>query len=209
VAPFGLHVWRLPSAKKADLLTDTLPAGSLLFLTRGPRLFNGVDWWEVQADYVAGRQSTFGWVIATDANHASTFAAVAPACPSTNTPIPTDAIRTLGMLVSLSCFGSREIEMRGRVSCSEAAIDSMVGGPSWLGANWLCDIDSVVGLNGPLAGALLDGNSNPPIGRYAVRGHFDDPEARTCSWIGFGVTVPARLGRPIPAQSSSAGSCSS
>lgn len=195
----GLVVWREPSANGADRLEDPLRAGAIVYLTRGPQTLKGTAWWEVQSDYVPGRETTFGWVPGSDAAGAATIAPVAAACPGAEGPIDTAAIKALGTLVSLACFGNRELEMRGLVRCSAASIDSMVGGPSWLGAYWVCDIDSVVGLHGASVGALLEGSPpNPVTGRYAVRGHFDDSEARTCSWIPFGVTVSSPIGPPDP-----------
>jgi hypothetical protein len=118
----GLAVWREPSADRADRLDNPLSAGAVVYLTRGPQTFEGTAWWEVQADYVAGREETFGWVAGSDAAGAATLAAVAADCPGTEGPIDTAAIKTLGTLVSLACFGSRELEMRGMVQCSAATV---------------------------------------------------------------------------------------
>jgi len=43
-----------------------------------------------------------------------------------------------------------------------------------------------------LYGSPLDAlvqTSNPSTDRYALRGHFDDPEARSCAWIKFGPLI--------------------
>lgn len=100
----------------------------------------------------ARREPTFGWVTVTDPSGAATLVPLAPACPGADGPIETGAIRTLGTLAALSCFGNRELEMQGLVRCSSAAIDSRVGGPFWLGANWECDIDGALGLHGSPVG---------------------------------------------------------
>jgi hypothetical protein len=195
----GLVVWRVPSADRADRLKNPLPAGAVVYLTQGPQAYDGTAWWEVQEDYEPGHETTFGWVPGSDAAGDATLVAVPAACPIADGPIDTGSIKMLGTLVSLACFGNRELEMRGLVSCFSASVDSMVGGPSWLGVNWVCDIDSVLGLHGESVGALLAGRPpNPTTGRFAVRGHFDDPEAKACSWIPFGTSVSSPVGPPDP-----------
>ena len=199
VAPAnGLRVWRVPSTKKADRLEPPLAAGALVYVTDGPRMVSNAAWWAVEPDFGANPGARFGWVLERDANRIPNLVPTAVPCPAIGGPVLTTAVRTLGMLKTLACFGNHEIELQGWVSCSWAAIDAAVAGPSWLAANWMCDIDSTVGLNGSAAGALLNGQSNPTIARYSVRGHFDDPEARLCFFIPFGTSISGPVAPPDP-----------
>ncbi len=199
VAPtIGLRAWRVPSTKKADRLEPPLPAGAVVYITDGPRVVGAAAWWAVEPDLGATPPQPFGWVLERDANGIPNLTPTAVACPAMSGPIATTALRNLGMLKALACFGNHEIELQGWVSCSSAAIDASVAGPSWLGANWLCDLDSTVGLNGSAVAALNSGLSNPTYAKYDVRGHFDDPEARLCFFIAFGTSIYGPVASPDP-----------
>lgn len=193
-APAGLPVWRVPSAAKADRLQLPLRAGALVYVTSGPRDLNGATWWQVEPDEQTAPGSRFGWVLERDQTGVANLTGVEPACPGADGQIDAAAIQKLGMLSTLWCFGNREIGLRGLVHCSSGSVDAAVAGPSWFGTPVFCDIDGTLNLYGSPLDALVE-TSNPAAGRYAVRGHFDDPEARSCAWIKFGplITGPVTL----------------
>ena len=199
-APGGLNVWSAPGTKKAKALKPALPAGARLFLTRGPRHANGFDWWEVQVEYKPGLSPLFGWIHASEADR-PTLLPFAPDCPSSDAPVEREVTKSLGTLRALACFGGREVTLRGQLTCYSATIDSAVGGASWLGIDASCSIDDTFWLEGSVVTGLLHGvkPADPVVGRYEVRGHFDDPEAAGCSWIPFGSnTLLTPSGHPDP-----------
>jgi hypothetical protein len=196
-APGGLVVWSAPGTKKARALTPALPAGTRLFLTRGPRHAHGFDWWEVQVEYKPGLSPLFGWIHATSTENQPTLVPVALDCPSSDAPIDQARLVAIGNLQSLACFGGRDITVRGDLACYDAAVDRIVGGASWLGANYSCSMNSAFYLEGPVV-ARLNGGRRPVTGWYEVRGHFDDPESMACSWIEFGTSLTTPSGHPDP-----------
>lgn len=196
----GLPVWPRPSATKAADPSTALPSGAVVFLTQGPRRVGEVDWWQVQAEVSSGRSASFGWVQATDVIGDATLAPIASACPEVGQRVEPEVIKALGTLRALACFEGQEITMRGRVTCQSVTADYAVGGPSWFDSYAACLINDALALNGPTVVALL-GAERPPTavtGNYEVTGHFDDPEAATCSWIPIGTSVSSPVGPPDP-----------
>lgn len=106
----------------------------------------------------------------------------------------------MGTLQALACFGGREVTLRGQLSCYSATVDSAVGGASWLGTDASCSMDGKIWLEGALVFGVLEGvrPTNPVVGRYDARGHFDDREAAGCSWIPFGSNMLSPSGHPDP-----------
>lgn len=196
----GLRVWRSPRLKESEALTPTLPSGAVVFLAGGPRRVDGSEWWEVQPDHVPRTSLPFGWVQATDNLGHPTLAPFVARCPATDQPVDPGVIKALGTLQALSCFGGAEITLQGQVTCWVVIADFAVAGPSWLDSYSSCTLDDALALDGPKVTALLDLQTprRTITGRYEVRGHFDDPEARTCSWIPFGTTVTSPVGPPDP-----------
>jgi hypothetical protein len=194
-APGGVVVWSAPGTGKAKALKPPLPTGTLLFLTHGPRHAHGFDWWEVQVEYKPGLSPLFGWIHATDSAHQPTLVPFAPACPPADAPLDSRFMKDLGTLQALACFGPRELTVQGILSCHDAAVDPAVGGASWLPTNYDCSMEGQFYLDGPVVSGLLAGVPGGVVGRYEVRGHFDDPEASACSWIPFGTTLLSPSGR--------------
>ena len=191
VTTTGLAVSEIPDLRTVDRSTPVLPRGAVVFLVDGPRTIKGVDWWLVQQDDRAAPPQ-FGWVALTGP---ARLAPLATACPS-GAAVDVHTLRNLGMLAALSCFGGSEITLRGLVTCRAESIDYVVGGPSWLDSYRSCVLDDALALNGPEALAGVDPIEGGDIARYEVRGHFDDPQAKTCSPISFGVTVTTPVGPP-------------
>lgn len=184
----GLQVWRVPSAAKAGQLQGWLRAGGLVYVTGGPRVVGGATWWQVQPDDQAAPGSPFGWVLERDQAGVANLVAVDVPCPGSAGPVDAAVIQKLAMLSTLWCFGNRPIELRGLVHCSSGSVDAAVTGPSWFGTPVFCDLDDMLNLYGLPLNALVQ-TSNPSTDRYIVRGHFDDPEARSCIWVRFGPLI--------------------
>ena len=191
IASAGLAVSGRPDPKKADPSAPVLPFGALVFLVAGPQTIKGLDWWLVQQDDRAAPPQ-FGWVASTDTD---TLAPISVDCPAV---VDVQVIQSLGTLVALSCFGGRDLTLVGQVTCTPAAVDYVVGGPSWLDSYRLCQIDDALAVHGRGL-AVVGPSDGGGAGRFEVRGHFDDPEAKTCSPIPFGVSVTTPVGPPEPA----------
>jgi len=87
------------------------------------------------------------------------------------------------------------------MTCMRMSKDGGAAGPSWLDPHSGCSMDEALAVSGPPVTAILEGGLQPPnprTGRYRVQGHFDDAEARTCSWVPFGVSVTSPVGPPDP-----------
>lgn len=108
----------------------------------------------------------------------------------------------MGSLAALKCFGDAMLTLEGTVRCTGLVRDGGPGGPSWLDPYAGCAMDEALALYGRPVTALLDDGAPPPpnpvSGRYRVRGHFDDPEAKTCSMLPIGVSVASPIGHPDP-----------
>lgn len=126
----------------------------------------------------------------------------AAVCSTDDRVVDVETLRSMGGLASLTCFGDATLTLEGTVRCTPAVSDGGAGGPSWLDPYSSCVMDEALALHGPAVTALLDDGAPPPphqvVGRYRVRGHFDDPEARTCSMLPIGVSVTSPIGPPDP-----------
>jgi hypothetical protein len=205
-APGGVRLWADPRARKRDRLDSVAPRGAVVYLADGPRVVGGKTWWAIGSDAGLGG---YGWAEA-DATGlpARTGLPAFPAlvayvaeCPSITHPLDAPALRMLGTVRALACFGGREITLHGDVTCVSAVIDYAVGGAGWLDAYAACMLDDVLALSGPAATSLLAGQvppANPVHGRFEVRGHFDDPQARACFRIGLGAFVTTPIASPEP-----------
>lgn len=124
------------------------------------------------------------------------------ACPAVDQVIGAETLRAMGGIAALECFGDATLTLEGTVRCARLTRDGGPGGPSWLDPYSGCAMDDALALYGPPVTALLDDGTPPPpnpvVGRYRVRGHFDDPEARTCSMLPIGVSVTSPIGPPDP-----------
>jgi hypothetical protein len=193
----GVRMWADPRARKRDRLDHVVPDRSVVFIADGPRVVDGKTWWAIASEAGPGG---YGWVSADDEDRPA-LVPYAPECSGTTAPLEAPALRALGTLQALACFGDREIALRGDVTCLSATIDYAVGGAGWLDAYAACSLDEVLALNGPAATSLLAGQvppANPVHGRFEVRGHFDDPQARACFRIGLGAFVSSPIASPEP-----------
>jgi len=123
-------------------------------------------------------------------------------CLATEPVVEAKTLRSMGGIAALDCFGDTTLTLEGVVRCTKLVRDGGPGGPSWLDPYSGCAMDEALGLYGRPVTALLDDGTPPPpnpvSGRYRVRGHFDDPEARTCSMLPIGVSVTSPVGSPDP-----------
>lgn len=179
--------------------------GDAVQLTDGPRTIDGRDFWQVfdpdqpgVIDLWSGTGQPLGWVPA-QLDGAATLTPFQPDCPTT---LPTTAaelqrIQQLSELTGFACFGSREIVLTGQVRCYDGHGDGVLGAPFFDGRR-ACELDGVH-INGQPIFDLLPA-SGPPreiVGTYEVRGQFDHPDSRRCTWIPFG-TAPGPSGVPDP-----------
>lgn len=123
-------------------------------------------------------------------------------CSSDDRVVEVATLKTMGSLAALKCFGDATLTLEGTVRCTALVRDGGPGGPSWLDPYAGCAVDEALALYGRPVTALLDDGTPPPpnpvTGRYRVRGHFDDPEAKTCSMVPIGVSVSSPIGPPDP-----------
>lgn len=126
----------------------------------------------------------------------------AAVCSADDRVVEVETLWSMGGLEALKCFGDAMLTLEGTVRCTPLVRDGGPGGPSWLDPYSGCAIDEALALYGRPVTALLDTGAPPPpnpiAGRYRVRGHFDDPEARTCSMMPIGVSVTSPIGPPDP-----------
>jgi hypothetical protein len=142
--------------------------GGLLVVLHGPVVVDGVEWYLLTPAQLAIDVPT-GWspLIAPDGE---VLLEDRPfACPAS--PLRAEDLSGLMLTDGLpACYGSAEITIVGDLTCA-AGPDQWASGASWL-AGGICSFDpppTVYGLAADL-----------PTGRYAVTGHFDDPEAWAC-----------------------------
>lgn len=194
----ALVVWKDPRARPRDRLVHGLPVGTSVYLAAGPRSVAGRTWWQVQPLDDTGLGLQFGWIQGADEHGRQFLDPLEPDCPSSDQPVDARAIQALGTLRGLSCFGNRELTIDGQLTCVSGTADFAVGGASFLDAYQWCSIDDALHLNGPAATSLMTGPPprNPISGHYAVRGHFDDPEAHACFFIAFGAFVSTPIAPP-------------
>lgn len=126
----------------------------------------------------------------------------AAVCSFDDRVVDVDTLTRMGGLAALGCFGDATLTLEGTVRCTPLVRDGGPGGPSWLDPYSGCALDEALALYGRPVTALLEAGGPPPpdpvSGRYLVRGHFDDPEARTCSMLPIGVSVTSPIGPPDP-----------
>lgn len=200
--PEGLRIWADPESPSAEPLEPALPSGTIVYLTRGPERVGGQDWWEMQPASGPDITPPFGWIRARDKDARPTLVAFVPVCPAVDQAMKAETLRAMGGIAALACFGDATLALEGNVSCTDLVRDRGAGGTSWLDPYSSCLMDEALGLYGPPVTALLDTGAPPPpnpvAGRYLVRGHFDDPEARFCSMLPIGVSVRGPIGPPDP-----------
>ena len=163
-------------------LEPLLPTGTLLFVIDGPITADGYDWYHAMP--FEGIAPT-GWVAAAAHDGTPWLAPESLTCPTP--PLDAHAILDLSTYGGLVCYGDREIRLVGDIVCELADVDRPFGGPDWLGNGRHCQFDlgsqSMEFFDGGIEGLGL-----PTRGRALVTGHFDDSQARACTW---GIESPA------------------
>ena len=167
-----------------------LADGDVVLITEGPRTIDGRVYWQI---YRSARPNLpLGWVPA-ERNGLPTLTPFLPDCPPTLPRTMQDLLRLQlsSEFSGFACFGSRELVFSGRVHCYEAHGDGVIGGP-FLDAHRSCTLDGVY-IHGEPVFELLPDESGAPHdeieGTYEVRGQFDHPASRRCSWIAFGTDI--------------------
>ena len=120
-----------------------------------------------------------GWV-AVRGVEGSVAVPVEPRCPDA-----TDIVDVVAMLESerLACFGARTVEIEGIFDCNgcENTVEGMYA-PTWLAGRSTAFLRAEAAAGRGLELHLQPGEAGwPPTGSSVrFRGHFDDPQAKTC-----------------------------
>jgi hypothetical protein len=207
VATDGLRVRSLPAVgDESQRLEPTLPAGVRFYVVDGPATSDGYAWYQVQP-YGRDERLPFGWIAAGSRDGEPWVDQFPLGC---DTSAPSAESLVIGeplehLFCSLGGDSPRtsppgpEIAFEGNVYCTLADDHwGPLSGPDWIDQLGYCELRTDLGsirLQGTPITGLLDGDTNPVEGRYALVGHFDDPGARQCREGPFGDVDP-----PDPAQ---------
>lgn len=172
-----LRVRSRPGVSAASIkLEPLLRTRTLLFVVAGPVAADGFDWYQVMPfDGIAPS----GWVAAADRDGTPWLVRASLACPEP--PLNGQALLDLSSLGGLVCYRDREIQLVGDVTCENADVDRVFGGPEWLHSGRYCQLD-LGGETREFFDGGIEGLGLPTRGRARVTGHFDDPAALTCVW---------------------------
>jgi len=158
-------------------LEPLLRAGVRLLVIEAAVDADGYAWYHV-LPFEPGYPS--GWVAAGSRDGEAWVGADQTPCPTT--PVDRAELGSLGIYGGLACFGDREIQVTGLITCSLADVDFTVTGPSWLSIDSTCELDGEEGLLpypfNPDGLAL----TYPTQGRFKLTGHFADPQSSLCHW---------------------------
>ena len=178
-----LRVRSSPGVSSASAkLEPLLSTQTLLFVVAGPIAADGYDWYHVVPfDGIAPT----GWVAAAARDGTPWLAPASQACPEP--PLDGQAILDLSSYGGLVCYGDREIQLVGDITCAIGDVDRVIAGPEWLRSDRYCQID-LGGEAREFFDGGIEGLGLPSRFRALVTGHFDDPEAQTCIW---GIEGPA------------------
>jgi hypothetical protein len=191
----GVRVRSLPTVDPASMRYEPLlDRGDEVFIVDGPTSADGYDWLLVQS-FHDGEPGPFGWVAAAGRDGEVWIDDFELA----DCPVLPDDVDRLGVFreeLLIHCFGGAELafEHDANVFCLDQ--DALPVDPVWLasGCGYLSgDACGSCGLNL----AVMPGWGTLPAeqpGRWALRGHFDDPAADGCR-----ATAPI-VGDPSPAQ---------
>ena len=175
-----------------------LAAGEQLFLVNQATQRRDT-YWEVARLPDSLGQSLIGWIPEMDGTQAN-LEPYHPTCP-TSFPLSASDVAAVGALTALSCFGQTELTLSGTVSCERGTADGVIGGAAFLDSNRFCRLDDELSLLGSTVTSLLETQTTADqvMGRFLVRGHFDDAQAQNCTTIPFGAGPPnAAPGPPEP-----------
>ena len=163
-------------------LEPLLPTRTLLFVVAGPIAADGYEWYHVMPfDGIAPT----GWVAAAARDGTPWLAPAQLACPEP--PLDGPAVLALSSYGGLVCYGDREIQLIGDITCEFADVDRSMGGPDWLGYDRYCQFD-LGGQAMEFFDGGIEGLGLPSRFRAVVTGHYDDPQALACTW---GIEGPA------------------
>jgi hypothetical protein len=184
-----LRVRSLPTVGESSAkLEPLIPAGVPLLVIEQPVVADGYTWYHV-IPRAPGYPT--GWVAAGSRDGEAWIGADQPTCPGW--PMDATDLRALGPFGGLVCYGNKDIEVTGSVTCDLADVDFTIVGPSWFHDNWTCSFildDSQLFFYPTPNVAVGFPTTEVP---YVVTGHFADQEASVCVW---GVDPPA----PDPAE---------
>ena len=173
---------------------EPMPKGREVFVVAGPVSADGYDWWQVQA--LTGL-AHFGWVASAGRSGETWLGAASIACP--NDPSLTDLAR-IGGARSLVCYGRSDLRIRAfrEPFCGDGTAGGE-GTPDWLygvfGGDSLFarqpkggdeSVPEIYGRAHPSlrASAELFGCGDSGTGWFDLTGHFDDPVASDCRFVG-------------------------
>ena len=164
-------------AESSEKLEPLLPPGVRLFVIEESVAADGYAWYHV-LPFEPGYPS--GWVAAGGRDGEAWVGADQTPCPAT--PLDRADLGLLGVYGGLACFGDREIQVTGMVTCSLADVDFTVTGPSWLSIDSTCELDGEEGLLPYVFYPDGIALTFPTQGRYTLTGHFADPQSSLCHW---------------------------
>jgi hypothetical protein len=155
-------------------LEPLLPAGVRLLVIAESVAADGYAWYHV-IPVDPGYPS--GWVAAGIREGDPWITSAQLDCPEL--PVAAANLSSLGVYGGLACYGKREIEVTGEMTCDVGDVDLSIGGPSWLRDDRHCTLDL-----GDSTMEVLDGGMPIDYGpgrmNGIVTGHFADPESSTC-----------------------------
>lgn len=166
-------------ADDSQILEPVLGEGQRVFVVQGPERASGYWWYQVQplTDPDATVALPFGWVSSAHRNGDPWLRAVEPDCPGDRPSI--EDIVKLAPEERLVCFGHRELTFTaGWRACGTGTVSVE---PSWFqtGCAYGPNRESTIFPRVP-----PDVGDQPGSGRFEFTGHFDDPRAQDCRWVG-------------------------
>ena len=150
----------------------TLDSGTVVIITAGPRDVAGGTWYQVR--WPPDSDSSRGGWVRIDA--ASVLTPVEQTCPET-----AGEVLAMAAWDRVRCFGGVAVTVEGTVGHCQGGVVEVE--PGWLGyACWAVSDDA----------GTMDIHADPASGitfpdelvRARMTGHFDDPAASTCTYLG-------------------------
>jgi hypothetical protein len=147
-----------------------LRGGGALVVVHGPVLVDGSEWYLVTPAQLVIDAPT-GWARREAEDGTPLLGPSDLRCPGN--PTTAEELTPLQLTDGLAaCYGAEDVVITGDLSCDPLP-DAFVAGATWLDSG-TCRLDGVL--------ATIYGlDAATPPGRYAVTGHFNDPEAAACT----------------------------
>lgn len=149
--------------------------GAGVFIVEGPVAADGYAWYHV-APFDVGQA---GWVAAAALDGTPWLASHALSCPTP--PLDGQAALDLSTYGGLVCFGGRDVQLLGDIRCELADVDRVFSGPDWLRFDRHCEFD-LLGQTMEVLDGGIPGLTMPLAGHALITGHFDDPQAASCTY---------------------------